>query len=100
MQKLSVLVAVAFLASLAPGEAPLFLGPIQVRDAGVPINVDYYGAPTMCDWNLDGAKDLILGQFTEGKIRLYPNLGPDTAPVFNGYTLFQSGGVDITLPYG
>ena len=48
----------------------------------------------------DGAKDLILGQFDHGKIRLYPNLGPDTAPVFNGYTFFQSGGVDITLPYG
>jgi hypothetical protein len=54
----------------------------------------------MADWNIDGAKDLVLGQFDSGKIRLYLNQSSDTAPAFNGYTFFQSGGVDITLPYG
>jgi hypothetical protein len=100
VRKLSVLVAVVFLAPLALGMTPLFIGPEQVTDGGVPIDVGYYGAPEMYDWNLDGAKDLILGQFSEGKIRLYSNQGLDTAPDFNGYTFFQSGGTDITLPYG
>ena len=100
MQKLLVLVAAALLAPLALGVTPLFIGPELVNDAGVPINVGNYGAPTMYDWNSDGAKDLILGQFSQGKIRLYLNLGPDTAPDFNGYTFLQSGGVDITLPSG
>jgi hypothetical protein len=100
MQKLSVLVAVTFLSPLALGVTPLFIGPEQVTDGGVPIDVGYYGAPAMYDWNLDGAKDLILGQFTEGKIRLYENKGTDQAPEFDGYTFFQSGGNDITLPYG
>jgi hypothetical protein len=31
---------------------------------------------------------------------LYQNQGPDTAPDFNGFTYYKSGGVDITLPYG
>jgi hypothetical protein len=100
MQKLFVLAAVTLTAPLALGVTPLFVGPELVNDAGVPIDVGYYGAPTMYDWNHDGAKDLILGQFDYGKIRLYLNLGPDTAPDFNGYTFFQSSGEDITLPYG
>jgi len=100
MKKMPALAAVALLAPLALGVTPLFDGPMQIMDAGVPIDVGYYGAPTMCDWNLDGAKDLVLGQFDYGKIRLYLNIGTDTAPEFNGYTYFQSGGGDITLPYG
>jgi hypothetical protein len=100
MQKLFVLVAVALLAPLALGVTPCFTGPELINDGGVPIDVGYYGAPTMYDWNHDGAKDLVLGQFDSGKVRLYLNQGPDTAPAFNGYTFFQSGGVDITLPYG
>jgi len=100
MQKTSVLIAVALLAPLALGATPFFVGPELVKDNGTPIDVGYYGAPTMADWNIDGAKDLVLGQFDSGKIRLYLNQGSDTAPAFNGYTFFQSGGVDITLPYG
>jgi hypothetical protein len=100
MQKLIAFAAVTVLAPLALGATPLFNGPEFVNDDGAPIDVGYYGAPAMYDWNLDGAKDLILGQFTSGKIRLYLNQGPDTAPEFNGYTFFQSGGTDITLPSG
>lgn len=100
MQKLSVLVAVALLAPLALGVPQLFNGPELVNDAGAPIDVGYYGSPTMYDWNVDGAQDLVLGQFDLGKIRLYLNQGPDTAPEFNGYTFFQAGGTDITLPSG
>jgi hypothetical protein len=100
MQKMFVLVAAALLAPLALGVTPLFVGPELVNDNGTPIDVGYYGAPTVTDWNKDGAKDLVLGQYDQGKIRLYQNLGPDTAPDFNGFTYFQSGGTDITLPYG
>jgi len=97
---LFVSVAVAMLAPLALVAAPLFSSPEMVEDAGVPIDVGYYGAPTMYDWNDDGAKDLILGQYDSGKIRLYLNQGSDTAPDFNGYTFFRSAGGDINLPYG
>jgi hypothetical protein len=100
MQKSFVLVAVVLFAPLALGVTPLFVGPDSVQDGGVPIDVGYYGAPTMYDWNQDGAKDLILGQYDSGKIRLYLNQGPETAPSFNGYTFFESGGQDMTLPYG
>ena len=100
MQKLFVLVAVALLAPLALGVTPRFTAPEQVEDGGVPIDVGNYGSPAMYDWDQDGAKDMILGQFSQGKIRLYLNTGPDSAPEFDGYTFFQSGGNDITLSYG
>ena len=100
MQKLFVLVAVVSLAPLALGVTPRFTGPELINDNGTPIDVGYYGAPTMYDWNNDGAKDLVLGQFDSGRVRLYLNQGPDTAPAFNGYTFFQSGGGDIVLPSG
>jgi hypothetical protein len=100
MRKLFVLVAVVLFAPLALGVTLRFAGPELINDGGTPIDVGYYGAPTMSDWNRDGAKDLILGQFDLGKVRLYLNQGSDTAPAFNGYTFFQAGGVDITLPSG
>jgi len=100
MQKMSVLIAVFLLAAAAPAITPRFAGPEMINDAGVPIDVGYYGAPLMFDCNLAGAKDLICGQFDQGKIRFYPNLGPDSAPDFNGYTYLKAGVGEITLPYG
>ncbi len=91
---------VLVLLSAAWGLDHTFTGPDTVRDAGVPIDVGYYGAPVMFDWNSDGRKDLVLGQFSYGYIRFYPNIGPDTAPVFNGFEYLQASGSLITLPYG
>jgi len=100
MQKLFVSVAVAILAPLALGATPQFVGPMPIVDGSSQIDVGTYGAPSMADWNEDGARDLVVGQFDYGKIRLYLNRGQDVAPVFDGYTFFQSGGTDIALPYG
>ncbi|MGQ9708056.1 MAG: hypothetical protein ACUVUR_04195 [bacterium] len=100
MQKLNQLIVLTFLVSVVLGITPRFSGPYPVYDAGVPIDVGYYGAPVMADWNIDGGKDLICGQFTYGNIRYYQNLGPDTAPVFNGYQLLRADGREIQLPYG
>ncbi len=79
---------------------PRFAQPVLVNDAGVPIDVGYYGAPQMFDWNRDGRKDIVVGQFTSGMIRFYPNVGSDTAPEFNGFQYLEADGVQITLPSG
>ncbi len=98
MQKLIISLLLSLLT--ASGFARRFTGPYPVYDAGVPIDVGYYGAPVMADWDGDGRKDLICGQFELGKIRFYRNIGEDTAPVFNGYVFLRADGVEITLPYG
>lgn len=86
--------------SIAAAVPPIYGTPSFVQASGVNIDVGYYGAPCMTDWNGDGLKDLILGQYDYGKIRFYPNSGTDAAPVFTTYSFLQAGGVDITLPYG
>jgi len=82
----------------ARAELPRFLGPIAVLDNGVPIDVGEVSAPLMFDWNRDGRKDLLCGQYDSGKIRFYQNLGSDSAPVFSGYQFLRADSADITFP--
>jgi hypothetical protein len=81
-------------------QAPRFNGPFIIYDSGVQIDVGYYGSPCVYDWNGDGKKDLILGQFDYGYIRFYSNVGTDPNPQFSGYEFLYASGSQITLPYG
>lgn len=56
--------------------------------------------PCVTDWNNDGKKDLIIGQFSEGKIRVYMNGGTDSAPVFAEFSYLQADGRPIRLEAG
>jgi len=75
--------------------------PEQIYDGNRPINVTKgYAAPFVCDFNSDGLKDLLVGQFGEGKLRFYPNRGTNTRPEFRGFEYVKAEGEDITVPYG
>ena len=86
--------------TLAFAQMPVFRGPTAVLDAGTPIDVSYYGSPTVHDWDGDGLKDLILGEFNFGNIRFYHNLGSDSNPEFSGFEYMMASGSQIALPYG
>jgi len=81
-------------------QAPRFNGPAYILDSGVQIDVGYYGSPCVYDWNGDGKKDMIIGQFDNGYIRFYQNIGSDIEPQFSGYEFLYASGSQITLPYG
>jgi len=93
MYKLGIVLAVSCL--LLNAAAPRFLTPSRILTLG-----DYYSHPFPYDWNGDAKKDLIVGQFSSGKVRFYQNTGTHNNPVFGTYSFVQAGGVDITLPYG
>jgi hypothetical protein len=80
---------------------PVFRPGVYVEANGSPLDVTMndkgYSAPNVCDWNNDGRKDLLVGQFWDGKVRLYLNSGTDSLPVFTTYTYLQAGGVDIAV---
>ncbi|MBN2537573.1 hypothetical protein JXB37_04795 [candidate division WOR-3 bacterium] len=99
MRKVLVLGA-ALLATVAFAQIPRFAEPVLLTDNGTTIDVGYYGAPQMFDWDLDGRKDLVLGQFTSGYIRFYSNVGEDSAPAFSGFEYLRASGAQITLPSG
>ncbi len=63
---------------------------------GDTIMVAYNSQPAVTDWDLDGKKDLILGEQT-GYVRLYLNQTDDTWPMFQDYTYIQSEGSPIYL---
>lgn len=56
--------------------------------------------PCVTDWNNDGLKDLVVGQFSQGKIRLYLNQGTDASPKFGKVSFLEAGGKQISLPSG
>ena len=73
-----ILLSTGLIASvLAFVEPPEFHPPIRLTADGKPIRVENpgYAAPCWADVNEDGKKDLLVGQFNGGKIRVYKSLG-------------------------
>ena len=61
----------------AVGAAADFQSPVRLKADGAPVRVESpgYAAPCWADIDGDGKKDLLVGQFNQGKIRVYKNLG-------------------------
>src|SRR4051795_13737758 len=70
----SMFLAGSALAFGAPAE---FQPPVRLEADGVPVRVEApgYAAPCWADIDGDGRKDLLVGQFHGGKIRVHKNLG-------------------------
>lgn len=80
---------------------PKFQQGVKLQAAGKPIDIKTgHLVPCVSDWNSDGKKDLIVGQFSKGAIRLYLNQGTDTEPVFNDFSFLQAGGKPIKMDAG
>ena len=86
--------ALALAATLAASlAAQQFETPFRVEAGGKPIDVDIgHAAPYVVDFDGDGVRDLLVGQFGQGRCRIYRNLGTDAAPRFADFTLFEAGG--------
>lgn len=71
---LSTVLASGTLALAGPSD---FQPPVRLKAAGVPVRVENPGwaCPCWADIDGDGRKDLLVGQFNGGKIRVYKNLG-------------------------
>lgn len=54
----------------------------------------------MTDWDGDGLEDLLVGQFDDGRIRFYPNLGSTQSPAFDGFEFLMDGEDFLSVPWG
>lgn len=59
-----------------------------------------HAAPFVFDFDGDGVKDLLVGQFDEGKLRIYKNTATNKAPQFDSFQYFMDGKQEGTVPYG
>jgi hypothetical protein len=81
------------------GQAPRFYDPEFLLSWNDTIDVIVFSSPITYDWDGDGDKDLLVGQFFYGYISFYENIGTNYAPVFgDSYFLYADGSI-ITLPY-
>jgi len=91
--------AAAFAAN-APAAKSELAAPVQVQAEGKPIDITEVGhaAPFHADFDGDGKRDLLVGQFGGGKLRVYKNTGTEAEPKFANYEYFKAGADLGTVP--
>lgn len=69
-----------------------FKDPVRLLAAGQPIDTEVgHAAPLFDDFDGDGLKDLLVGQFGDGILRIYRNTGTNNEPVFAAGVEFKEG---------
>jgi len=75
--------------------------PVRLEAVGKPVDTDIgHAAPFVCDFDGDGAKDLLVGQFGQGLLWVYRNEGTNSEPKLAAGTKFKKGAEDGTVPSG
>ena len=84
-------------ASTAFCSAADFEPPVRLKagDAAIRVESPGYAAPCWADINGDGKKELLVGQFNQGKIRVFKHLG---GVKFAPGTWLQAGGKVAEVP--
>ncbi len=87
--------------SAAPCAVPDLANGERLSADGVVIEMGIgHLVPTVADWNGDGKKDLIVGEFRDGAITFFPNVGTDANPKLGAGERMEAGGAPISLPAG
>lgn len=85
----------------APAAADELAPGVKLEADGEAIDVEVgHAAPAYVDFDGDGTRDLLVGQFGGGKLRIYKNHGTNEAPRFKDFEFFKAGGVEASVPYG
>lgn len=78
--------------------SPVFATKPYVQDNGVALDPGSTVCPTVVDWNRDGKKDLLVGEY-QGNVFFYQNYGADAAPEFDGGVKLNAGFGQIDVGY-
>jgi hypothetical protein len=75
--------------------------PVRLEAAGKPIDTDIgHAAPFVYDFDGDGIKDLLVGQFGDGLLWIYRNEGTNSEPKLAAGVKFKEGKEDGRVPSG
>lgn len=91
----------AFAGVVSTNAAIELAAPFPVMAAGKPIDVTAgHAAPWVMDFDGDGLKDLVVGQFDDCKLRIYRNVGTKTESKYGLFGWFRAGATEVKLPGG
>src|SRR5437899_12416223 len=84
------------------GESGELLPPVQIQAGGRALDIEHEGhsAPFIGDFYEDGGLALLVGQYYDGRLRIYRNIGTRAKPRFDSYTWFEAGGKIASVPVG
>jgi hypothetical protein len=75
--------------------------PVRLEAGGKPIDTETgHAAPFVCDWDGDGVRDLLVGQFGGGALWIFHNEGTNALPKLAVGVKFKQGTKDGTVPSG
>jgi hypothetical protein len=101
MLKVLVLTLVGLISMQTSGLSPELEPPIRLEAAGKPIDTEVgHAAPFVCDFDGDGVKDLLVGQFGSGILWIYRNEGTNSQPKLAAGVKFKDGNEDGRVPSG
>jgi len=74
---------------------------VRLEAVGKAIDTDVgHAAPCVCDFDGDGIRDLLVGQFGDGLLWIYRNEGTNAEPKLAAGVKFKDGAKDGTVPHG
>jgi len=98
---LACILRFALTAFASAGELRELRKPVHILAGGKPIDVERSGhsAPFVGDFFEDGTLALLVGQYHEGRLRIYRNTGTRSQPKFDSFTWFEAGGKIASVPF-
>jgi hypothetical protein len=71
---------------------------VQAGDRALDVGRSGHAAPYFADVDGDGRRDLLVGQYADGRVRLYRNQGTNKAPRFGSFEYVLAGGQPASVP--
>ena len=88
-------------AAVSAGERSEFLSPVRIVADGKPIDTEVgHAAPFVADFDGDGVRDLLVGQFGDGILWIFRNEGTDSRPKLAAGVKFKGESPDGRVPTG
>jgi hypothetical protein len=101
IRRLSLMALACAAPAWADERAQDLAAPVQLQADGKAINVDIgHAAPFVADFYGNGSMCLLVGQFGDGKLRIYQNAGSARQPRFDKFSWFQGGDPTGRVPSG
>jgi len=101
MLSVLMMVLMSLNSSNAPALGDDLAPPVRLEAGGKPIDTEVgHAAPFVCDWDGDGIRDLLVGQFGGGILWIFHNEGTNAQPKLAAGVKFKQGAKDGVVPSG